>query len=280
MTTVPLVSVVVPTRNSAGSLRVCLESIVRQSYLSVELLVVDNYSSDATLDIARSFTQTVITCGPERSAQRNAGARAAGGAYLLFVDSDMVLDTRVVEQCVAIVTPNTGSKLAGAIIPERSVGDGFWTRCKALERKCYVGDDTIEAVRFFARGSFDAVGGYDETLTAAEDWDLSQRVARTGSVGRIAAYITHLEGRLTLRKTMRSKFYYGTTLGRYIRKQPGSAARQFQFVRPAFIRHWRLLLAHPVLTGGIIVLKGCEFAAGGVGLAVASLRQGRTSGAT
>ena len=275
MSVLPLVSVVVPTRDSAGSLRACLDSIARQSDPSIEILVVDNHSSDTTLEIAHAFTPSVITRGPERCAQRNAGAYAAQGSYLLFIDSDMVLDSLVVAQCVEDVTMDVG--VAGVIIPERSVGDGFWAQCKALERSCYIGDDTIEAARFFDRAAFAAVGGYDEALTAAEDWDLSQRVAREGCLGRVGAYITHLEGHLTLRKTMRSKFYYGTTLGRYIRKQPRSAIRQFQFVRPAFARHRQRLLAHPVLTAGMVVLKVCEFAAGGAGLAYAFWRHGHTS---
>ncbi len=270
----PLVSVVVPTRNSAGSLQRCLESIVRQDDAAVELIVVDNHSRDRTLEMARAFTPHVLTRGPERSAQRNAGARAATGSFLVFIDSDMVLDRRVVGQCVEAA--GAPPALQGIIIPERSVGSGYWARCKALERSCYVGDDTIEAARFFRRSAFDAVGGYDETLTAAEDWDLSQRVREIGSIGRIDAYITHLEGRLTLRKTMRSKYYYGTTLGRYIRKQPTTAARQLRLIRPAFIRHRQRLLAHPVLTAGMVVLKGAEFAAGGAGLVVMSWRRRRT----
>jgi len=271
----PLVSVIVPTRNSAESLRRCLESIAHQEYTAVELIVVDNHSRDDTLEVARAFTSHVLTCGPERSAQRNAGACASTGSFLVFIDSDMVLDRRVVGQCVEAVV--TDPSLQGIIIPERSVGSGFWARCKALERSCYVGDDTIEAARFVRHTVFETIGGYDETLTAAEDWDLSQRVRESGTVGRIDAYITHLEGHLTLRKTMRSKYYYGTTLGRYIRKQPTKAAQQLHIIRPAFIRHRRRLLAHPILAGGMVVLKGAEFTAGGVGLALMSWRQRRTA---
>src|SRR5438093_11547332 len=91
-----LVSVVVPTRNSAPFLDVCLGSIRAQTYPAVELIVVDNHSSDNTLSIARRWTDRVFTQGPERSTQRNYGARQAAGEYLLFVDSDMVLSAKVV----------------------------------------------------------------------------------------------------------------------------------------------------------------------------------------
>jgi len=266
-TPLPLVSIVVPTRNSAGTLSACLTSVASQSYSSIEALVVDNNSTDGTLDVARTFTPMVYTQGPERSAQRNRGAHAANGSYLFFIDSDMVLAPDVIEQCVRMAVSDPA--IRGIVIPEISVGDGFWARCKALERSCYVGDPTIEAARFFDRTVFESLGGYDEALTGPEDWDFSQRVARIGRLGRIDAYITHLEGHLTLGETMRSKYYYGKTMGAYMRKQPGSAARQLQLVRPAFIRHWRRLLAHPLLTTGMVVMKAGEFAAGGAGLLLA-----------
>lgn len=269
--TIPLVSVIVPTRNSAQTLHACLNSIVRQSYSKVEIVVVDNNSTDSTREIARAFTSSVYTHGPERSAQRNMGARLARGTYLVFIDSDMILDSAVIEQCIQVSRSNKSAK--GIIVPESSTGDGFWARCKALERSCYVGDNSIEAARFFDRVTFEIIGGYDERLTGPEDWDFSQRVAQIGSISRIEAYITHLEGNLTLWETMRTKFYYGKTMGRYMRKAPGTAARQLQLVRPAFIRHWRRLLAHPGLALGMILMKGCEFAAGGTGLTLSSWQQ-------
>src|SRR2546430_16185158 len=86
----PRVSAIVTTRNSELSLEACLKSIRSQSYGNVELLVVDNRSEDATVAIARRYADVVADIGPERSAQRNCGARLATGDYLLFVDSDMI----------------------------------------------------------------------------------------------------------------------------------------------------------------------------------------------
>lgn len=260
----PLVSVIVPTRNSGATIRECLESIASQTYRRIELIVVDNHSTDATLEVAHAFTSRVLVVGPERSAQRNAGARASRGKYLMFIDSDMVLTPMVIEQCVQFVRAD--STVKGVIIPERSVGEGFWTQCKALERSCYVGDDTIEAARFFDRTVFEEAGGFDESLTGPEDWDFSQRIAQSGRLRRINVFIDHLEGRLTLHETMRSKYYYGKTLTRYMRKQPEGARRQLRLLRPAFVRHWRRLLAHPILTAGIIVMKASEYGAGGAGV--------------
>src|SRR5689334_8255235 len=95
----PRVSVIVPTRNSAATLEACLRSVLAQTE-PVELLVVDNFSTDATPAIGRALASTFEQAGPERSRQRNVGAARASGAYLLFVDSDMVLPPSLAAECL------------------------------------------------------------------------------------------------------------------------------------------------------------------------------------
>jgi arabinofuranan 3-O-arabinosyltransferase len=161
-----------------------------------------------------------------------------------------------------------------------SSGEGFWARCKALERSCYLGDDAIEAPRFFRRTAFVSIGGFDEALIGGEDWDLARRVRRTGAICRVPAVIHHMEGRLTLPETMRAKFYYGQTIGRYLRKHPaGSVRSQLMPIRAAYVRHWKRLLRDPVHLGGFAVMKACEIGAGAMGALVALRRDaaGRSS---
>src|SRR5439155_24891828 len=96
----------------------------------------------------------------------------ASGNFLLLIDSDMVLQPQIVDECLSAV-------LRGAqavIVPEVSIGEGYWSACKALERSCYVGDDAIEAPRFVQRQIFADVNGFDEELTGGEDWDLAARI--------------------------------------------------------------------------------------------------------
>src|SRR5687768_3411679 len=75
----PLVSVVVPTRNSQRTIERCLRSIREQSYPAIELVVVDNFSTDDTFQISTELADLVISAGPERSAQRNLGIERASG---------------------------------------------------------------------------------------------------------------------------------------------------------------------------------------------------------
>jgi len=256
------VSVIVTTKNSAATLDACLSSIRAQSWEPIELIVIDNFSGDATPEIARRYATGFEQAGPERSRQRNRGAGLAGGAWLLFVDSDMVLAPPTVAECVAVAA--TG--VAAVIIPEVSQGLGFWAACKALERACYLGDDTIEAARFIQHRLFDELGGFDEELTGEEDWDLTARIRARGlSIGRSTTPLLHDEGALSLRETMRTKFYYGRTMARYLRKHPRTARTQMRLIRPAFLRNGKLLRAHPMRTTGMFAMKTCEIAAGAVG---------------
>jgi glycosyltransferase involved in cell wall biosynthesis len=260
-----LVSAVVPTRNSARTLRRCLESVRAQTHPYVEVIVVDNGSADDTRALAETMADRVLSAGPERSAQRNEGARRSAGPYLLFVDSDMVVETEVVAECVKLA----GRGADAAVIPETSFGIGYWARCKALERSCYVGDELIEAARFFSRSIFDSCGGFDEELPPGpEDWDLHERARSRGArIERTRAMIHHDEGDLRLGELARKKYYYGRAMAEYHRKHPALARRQLTVVRPAFVRHWRRLASEPVVAGGMVLMKGCEYAAGGAGLA-------------
>jgi glycosyltransferase involved in cell wall biosynthesis len=266
------VSVVVPTRDSALHLGACLESIRAQTHRPLELIVVDNDSTDATRQIAERLADLVSVAGPERSAQRNLGARRSSGSFLLFIDSDMILERDVVAECVRVAATIDGD--VAVVIPELSFGEGFWARCKALEKSCYLGDETIEAARFFSRAAFFKVGGYDIATHAGEDWDLHERVRCAGArIGRTKAMIYHDEGALRLRDVLATKFYYGKSMRTHIARHPELARRQLRLIRPAFVRNWRLLLADPTAAAGMLAMKSGEFVAGAAGLLLALHRR-------
>ena len=258
-----LVSVIVPTKNSAQFLEACLQSVKDQSYKHIEIIVVDNYSTDTTKEIAKKFTDKVYNKGPERSAQRNYGASNGQGEFVVFIDADMELSRDVVKQCVAKISEHNGT--IGIIIAEESFGIGFWAQCKKLEKSFYVGVDWIEAARFFPKEVFQRVGGYDEEMVAGEDWDLSQRIGLLGSLERIGAYIYHNEGRVTLVGTMKKKYYYARKIRTYMNKQ---GKLQVKRQTGAFLRYW-IFLKHPLrlfrspMVGtGMLYMKTCEFIGG------------------
>jgi glycosyltransferase involved in cell wall biosynthesis len=259
----PLVSVIVPTKNSEATIQKCLGSIRSQTYSNIEIIVVDCFSEDKTGKIAEGYGARIFESEAKRSEARNIGAEKARGDLVFFVDSDMESVPSVVDECVEKIREGYD----GVIIPELSVGEGFWARCKTLEKACYIGDDTIEAARLFKKNVFERIFGYDSELEAGEDWDLNQRIRKAGyRIGRIDAFIIHKEGRLSLRETMLSKHYYGRTLEHYLTKHPEEAKHQLKLFRPAFIKNWRKLAEDPIHASGMFFMKACESGAAWLGM--------------
>ncbi|HSX17222.1 MAG TPA: glycosyltransferase [Patescibacteria group bacterium] len=271
----PLVTVIVTTRNNHKTLDACLASIVNQAYEPIELIVVDRDSSDGTKMIARYYTSLVFNCGPERSAQRNFAVSKASGEYVVIIDSDMELTPHVIQDCVD--TMHYRPQTSGIIIPEESFGQGFWAQCKSLERSFYHGNDAIEAARFFAKSTYQDVGGYDETMVSGEDWDLSARVRNLGKIERISSIIRHNEGNFKLIQSLRKKYYYAGQAKAYLRKNKvgnkltassGPIARyKLFFSRPG------KLLVNPFLGFGMLFMKTCEFGFGAVGYLTSSKKE-------
>lgn len=256
---VPVVTVVIPTRNAARTMEPALTAVRAQHDaagvpLAVELVVVDNHSTDATRTIASRLADVLLIGGPERSAQRNHGTEVASADVIAFVDADQLLAPTVLAEALACLRADPG--VGVVVLPETSFGSGFWARCRALERRCTMDDPRTEAGRVFRRDAVRQVGGFDERLTAAEDWDLHDRVVRAGwRVGRTVAGVRHDEGHLTLRGAFTKKRYYGRWLAAY-RARPD--ARRSVYSPTRLLRRPQLLLAHPLLAVGMVVLKAAE----------------------
>ncbi|MDO8621188.1 MAG: glycosyltransferase [Candidatus Levybacteria bacterium] len=259
-----LVSAIISTKNEESVIEKLLLSLKRQAYKFVEIIVVDNNSSDKTKIISKKYADFVFNKGPERSAQRNFGAQKGKGEYLLFLDADMELTPTVIEECVKIAQ---SSSFGGVIIPEESFGKGFWAKVKAFERSFYVGDTAMEAARFYSKKVFNELGKFDETITGPEDWDLSDRVSKKFDIGRIKSFILHNEGTLSLWKLLKKKYYYAKGARNYISKNKIStfSPKTISFLRSSFYRNPEKIIFHPILFCAMMVMLFAELVAGGIG---------------
>lgn len=101
----PLVSVIIPVWNDAQGLAACLAGIRAQSYPAshIEVIVVDNGSSDGSVEIAKSFAEVVTVSEPTPGsyAARNAGLKQARGDYVAFINSDCVPCGTWIEEGIA-----------------------------------------------------------------------------------------------------------------------------------------------------------------------------------
>lgn len=116
----PLVSIIVPIYNAGAYLRDCLDSILRQSYNNIEVILIDDGSTDESGDICDEYTSSFPqikvfhqkNCGS--SAARNKGFDVAVGDYLYFVDADDWIDGRSVEILVSEIQKNDADLLISA----------------------------------------------------------------------------------------------------------------------------------------------------------------------
>ncbi|TWP37128.1 glycosyltransferase family 2 protein [Leekyejoonella antrihumi] len=264
----PLVSVIVPTRNNTRTIRDCLASVRAQTYARIELLVVDNTSTDDTVEIAEGLADKVLSGGPERSAQRNLGIEHARGEWVLWVDSDMVLPA---DGVAAAVRTALHHDAAAVSLPERTIGEGFWTACRALERACYVDQLWLNNPRLVRRELLTGEHAFNLEMTGLEDTDLRMRLREAGKRVEFApTMIDHDEGRLTLEDVLRKRYYYGRSIPSLADAHDGAVRSQGGALIRAYVSHRSDLLRDPVHTAGMVVLRGLE-----AGAYVLGARRGR-----
>lgn len=182
------ISVIVPCHNAERWLPEAIASVRAQSRPATEVIVVDDHSTDSSLEVARSLGVAVLTVPRNggASAARNVGISAARGELLAFLDADDAWFPEHLAVVGGLLERHPESPLAFA--PMRMFGDAEWTwptilppevptdaRSACLQRCIALPSATI--VR---REALLAVGGFDERLRVAEDFDLSLRLSYTG----------------------------------------------------------------------------------------------------
>ena len=254
----PLVSAIIPTFNSSSTLEVCIKSVKAQTYPNVEIIVVDNYSVDETRKIAESLGAKTLIIGPERSAQMNHGVLEAKGEYILRIDSDMILDENIIVKCLELCHRGADA-IVLPVLPHPSILNNFWVKCRMLEQKMLLDDMVNVAPRFIKRSVFLSVGGYDETIVAWEDYDLHNRLIKSGCRVSLLqdSALWHLGEASSLREVVVRMVKYGKTgsLGLFAKKHGLSGLKQISIVRPSFIRHRNYFFSDPVHFVGILVMK-------------------------
>lgn len=183
----PLVSVVIPCFNQAEFLDAAIQSVLSQSHTAHEAIVVDDGSTDDPASVAAQYANIALVRQPNRgrSAARNAGARAARGQFLVFLDADDRLLPGALAAGVAYLTSRPDCALAAG---HRVLIDVQGQRIAAPLPVCTATHDYLTllqtnfimtpAAAMFRQAAFAATGGWNEALHASEDYELYLRIAR------------------------------------------------------------------------------------------------------
>jgi GT2 family glycosyltransferase len=169
----PSVSVIVPAYNSSRELRECLSALSRSVPPPLEIIVVDDASTDDTSSVATEHGAIVLrlarNAGP--AAARNAGGRAAQGDIVLFVDSDVVVAPEAIRRVVKAFEDDPALAAVFGSYDRRPRAPGlvsqyrnllhrythqignpeagtFWSGCGAIRRSVFVGVGGFDAARF------------------------------------------------------------------------------------------------------------------------------------
>ncbi len=192
----PLVSAVIPTYNYGRFVVEAVESALAQTYTPLEVIVVDDGSTDNTRERLAGYGDRIrYVYQPNQglSAARNTGVREAGGEWVAFLDSDDVWYPRRVELQMAYATRHP----AAGLIAADSFSDSArqWpafdpenlTAVPITLRQILVRSRFGPGGVLARRVCFDTVGGFDTTLRSAEDRDMWLRIVARYPVVKLAA---------------------------------------------------------------------------------------------
>ena len=224
----PLVSVIIPSRNSAHTIAGCLSSIISQSYKLIEIIVVDCFSTDSTREIAQRMGALVISHDGERSVAKNLGAKFSSGKCLFFVDADHRLSPDVIAICIKTI-----DGIDGVLVNDQDISkDSKVSRLIASRRKILSYDPLNVAVRFVRRDVFDSLGGFDPNLYAGEDLDFHRRFLKLGfKMAYSRATQWHLGSPVNFKGILDRSLYYSSNNVRYASKNPLIAFRRINPIR-------------------------------------------------
>ncbi|MFC1798627.1 glycosyltransferase family 2 protein [Thermodesulfobacteriota bacterium] len=182
----PMVSVIIPTYNRGWSVKAAIDSVLAQDYHNIELIVVDDGSTDNTRNVLEVYQSSLIVIRQQNrgvSAARNSGIAASKGSFISFLDSDdLWLPEKLSRQIEFFkahpkalicqteeiwirndvrVNPKKRHKKPSGMIFEKSL---------AL---CLVSPSAV----MIRKSLFDIIGLFDESLPACEDYDLWLRTS-------------------------------------------------------------------------------------------------------
>ena len=202
----PRVSVVLPTRDRAATLGRSLASVLGQTFDDLELIVVDDGSTDGTVELLDAVDDERLLRvrlegrnGP--AVARNAGLRQAAGSLVAFQDSDDEWSpTKLAAQVARLDAAGDGLGGVGGAYRVEAPGPTTTVRSRALEagrdyeRDLLEGPCCITPVWLLRRAVVEQVGGFDEGLPCLEDWDLMLRISAVVPLAAVPEVVLHKHG--------------------------------------------------------------------------------------
>jgi glycosyltransferase involved in cell wall biosynthesis len=188
-----MLSIVIPTYNASRFMPGLLDSLFKQAVDDMEVIIVDDCSTDNTVEIARQYSTRVVqmskNSGPSRA--RNKGVEAAKGDIIFFLDSDVVVLDGTVKEVKNFFKKNSSVNCVIGVCSTEPLNKGFVPKYMAMFEYIHLLRATDCKVSVFAprcgaikKDFFLEVGGYDESYKGAdvEDFELARRINRVDCI--------------------------------------------------------------------------------------------------
>ena len=183
------VSIIIPAYNQSQYLAAAIKSALAQTYRAIEVLVVDDGSTDDTRQVAASFTDPrvryIYQDNRGLAAARNTGLRHATGGFVSFLDSDDLFLPEKLALLVAALDeqPALGLVAGEAVLIDEHgepLGEVFERPIPAEPSDLLLGNPLHVGAVVVRREWQERAGFFDESLRSYEDWDMWLRLARAG----------------------------------------------------------------------------------------------------
>lgn len=232
-----LVSIVVPCRDSGATLAQTVASARAQTWAEVEIVIVDDGSTDPLTLVVLDDLPEGVRLLRERhsgaSGARNRGIRAARGEFILPLDSDDLIEPDYVRRAVAVMQQRPDVGIVYCHADRFGAVDGPW-RLPDWSLESMLIDNVVFITALFRRTDWEAIGGFDETLRrGAEDWDFWLRMI---GMGREVVQLDEVLFHYRVERIDKGTFVPS--------ELPGIYAQVFRNNQDLFLRHLDVLYAH------------------------------------
>nr|VFJ75072.1 MAG: Glycosyltransferase involved in cell wall bisynthesis [Candidatus Kentron sp. FW] len=197
----PLVSIIIPCYNHGRFVAEAIESALGQSHSPVEVIVVDDGSTDDSARIISGFADRVLFLQQENlgpSVARNTGFRASKGEFIAFLDADDLYEEDFIARLLAVFEQDP--ECIAVYCTTRSISeDGQWIPTKnrflfpppeEVYSQLLLGQFILMQFTLARRAGYEKAGLFDPRFRNGEDWEILLRIARTGKVVGIPEPLT------------------------------------------------------------------------------------------
>jgi len=185
-----LVSVIIPCYNSEDYVEKAIESALSQTYEQAEVVVIDDGSTDDSLDVIRSYNDQILWRTGENQgapAARNWGLRLSSGKYIKFVDADDLLTPEILEKQVSVLQSLDVNQIVYG--PWGAMNEEGGDRRRSTHKPRVEGEHPVcfwlrsnaqTMAPMHRRKALREIGGFNERLPRAQEYDLHLRLALRG----------------------------------------------------------------------------------------------------